>query len=78
MKRATIIATCLVNSGMTNSISEGEAIVRSVFAECCPYQAFAKWNLDVNDSAANVIIKSVGRASLIQVDQLIKDLSDGR
>ena len=54
MKRSTIIATCLVNSNMAKSLDEGEAIVRSVFAEFSPYTDFAKWNENVRDSAARV------------------------
>ena len=77
MKRSTIIATCLVNSNMAKSLDEGEAIVRSVFAEFSPYTDFAKWNENVHDSAASIIIKSVDTTATIQVDRFIKDLSEG-
>ena len=76
MKRSTIIATCLLNSNMAKSLDDGEAIVRSVFAEVYPYTDFAKWNENVRDSAASIIIKSVD-PSTIQVGRFIKDLSEG-
>ena len=62
---------------MAKSLDDGEAIVRSVFAESNPYTDFTKWNENVHDSAANIIITSVGSASTIQVDRFIKDLSEG-
>lgn len=74
MTRAQVIASCLVNSSMCADLQHGERIVASVFASTFPEESFAAWNRNVADSTADHIIKTVGRASRINVARFIDDL----
>jgi len=74
MRRATIIATCLVNSGMIPRLEDAERRVHEVFASQFPDDDFAVWNRDVGEIAAAHIISTVGRASRINVRSFIDDL----
>lgn len=78
MKKSTLIATCLVNSSFARNLEEGEHSVRRIFAEEFPARDFAKWNTDVDDKFAQNAIKTVGRASRINVRSFIDDLSESR
>jgi hypothetical protein len=74
MLRSTTIAQCLVNSGMVKSLEEAEEAVRIIFDEAFPNKDFSDWNKDLDDTAAEDIIKNVGRASRINVRKLIENL----
>ncbi len=74
MFKSVVIATCLVNSGFSGTIDEGESKVRYWFGEIFPESDFSKWNSNLNDGAAGNIIKTVGRASSINVARFIWDL----
>lgn len=74
MQRSTIIATCLFNSRMVSGVEDGEQIVRNVFADEFPTELFQDWNRDVDQSVADRIINTVGRASQINVASFIDDL----
>jgi hypothetical protein len=74
MKRCTIIATCLFNSGMVRSVEDGEAAVKHVFQSEFPKESFATWNSDVSTGWSERIISTVGKASTIQVAKFIDDL----
>lgn len=74
MKRGRVIATCLMNSGLSSSVEECELAVRRVFDENFSNESYAQWNIDLHDSTAENIIRAVGRASHIRIDQFIDDL----
>jgi hypothetical protein len=74
MRNSTVIAQCLVNSGMTKSLEEAEHSVRTIFYEEFPGRNFDEWNLNVNDQTAMNIVNNVGRASRIDVRKFIEDL----
>jgi hypothetical protein len=74
MRNSTVIAHCLVNSGM-RSLEEAERAVRTTFDEEFPARSFGKWNVTMNDQSATQIINSVGSASRIDVRKFIEDLS---
>ena len=76
MRKSTIIATCLLNSSMVNRLEEGEASVRQIFLNERPSADYRLWNSEINDDAAKDIIKTVGRASRINVAKFINDLGD--
>ena len=75
MRKSTIIAKCLVNSGMIKSLEEAEHAVQSIFGEEFPHQKFAQWNLIVQDEDGDQIVRNVGRAATINVKSFIEDLS---
>lgn len=74
MRKGTIIATCLKNSGMDRDIKRCENAVQNVFISEFPNADYMKWNTDVDDKFAAHIIKTVGRASTIRIDKFIQDL----
>lgn len=74
MRKSTVIATCLVNSNFFRKIEEAEASVQNIFRAEFPHQSFQAWNRNIPDITANNIIKSLGRASLINVKKFIEDL----
>lgn len=78
MRRATVIAHCLVNSGMTPRVREAEAAVAQVFREEFPESDFLRWNVEIDERVAADIIKNVGRATTINIRRLIDDLGDPR
>ena len=76
MKRSTIIANCLLNSSMVTRLEDGEEAVRNVFNAEFPDERFEDWNREVNQSAADDVINTVGRACRINVAKFIDDLRD--
>jgi hypothetical protein len=76
MRRSTIIATCLVNSGMISRLDDAEAAVAFHFREDFPDCDFAEWNREIDDRVAEDIIGNVGRAMTINVVSFIKELGD--
>ena len=66
MKKSKVIATCLVNSNMFNRIEDAEHAV--------PGANYLHWDREMDDAAAEHIIKTVGRASRINVKLFIEDL----
>lgn len=75
MRKCTIIATCLVNSNIFNSLSEAEMGVKKIFVEEFPDWNFDKWNEHLHQDQANNIISAVGRASRINIHNFILDLT---
>ena len=75
MKKATVIATCLVTSDIVRRIEDAEHLVRCQFEELRPKSDFAAWNVNVDDSVAKNIIETVGRASRINIERFIEDLN---
>lgn len=74
MRRSTIIATCLVNSDMIQRIEEAECAVQQVFIEQFPKADFSQWNREIDRDTAKNVIRTVGRASRINVKLFIQDL----
>jgi len=74
VKKSTVIATCLVNSGMVKDIDGAEKVIRSVFQDEFPKHKFQEWNSNIPKKTANNIIKAVGKASRINVKKFIEDL----
>jgi hypothetical protein len=74
VKKSRVIATCLVNSRMIARIEDAEHAVKQIFLEEFPAANFAQWDQDLDDRAAEHIIKTVGRASQINVKRFIEDL----
>jgi hypothetical protein len=74
MKKSRVIATCLVNSSMFNRLEDAEHAVRGVFLAEFPKAIYTHWDREISDQTADQIIKSVGRASMINVKKFIEDL----
>jgi len=74
LRKSTIIATCLVNVKSGIKLEQAELIVRETFDENFPRDSFDDWNLNIDERTANHIIRSVGNASRIRVEQFIRDL----
>jgi hypothetical protein len=75
MKRSTVIATCLVNSNMVTRIDDAERSVHQIFLDEHPGKRFDDWNGELEDAVARRIIRTVGRASTINVAKFITDLA---
>ena len=75
MRKSTIIAQCLVNSKMKESMEDAEHDVRQIFRDGYPEKDFDIWNVDMHEETGNEIIKGVGKASRINVKNFIEDLS---
>ena len=74
MRKSKVIATCLVNSRMIETIKMAEAAVYNIFQDEFPNHSFTEWNTNIPDKTAKNIIDGVGIASRINVMQFIKDL----
>lgn len=59
---------------MVSRMEDGEQLVRNAFADEFPNEAFQDWNRDVDQTVADRIIDTVGRASQINVARFIDDL----
>ncbi|MBZ5497934.1 MAG: hypothetical protein LAP85_16140 [Acidobacteriia bacterium] len=73
MRKCTVIATCLMNSRFINKLEDAEATVEKIFRTEFPESDFVDWNREIDDRAAQNIIKSVGCASRINVRRFIED-----
>ena len=78
MKKSTVIAKCLVNSGFFDSVIGAEKVVERIFIDEGKPGLFSDWNSNIGLSSAEHIIQSVGRASTINVSNFIDDLTDNR
>jgi hypothetical protein len=74
MRKARIIATCLVNSNMMRSLEEAERAVVGIFSTEFRSSGYWDWNSEVNDDIASNIVTSVGQASSINVVRFIEQL----
>ncbi len=74
MRKSTVIATCLSNMGINGDVEHCEGVVRNVFSNEFPNADYWAWNTDIDDQVAGNFIRSVGRASVIRVDNFIADL----
>jgi hypothetical protein len=73
MKKATIIATCLQNSGMRHSLAELENSITQTFREDFPGMSYNQWNVDVPDATAQEIIQNFQGVYRIDVKKFIQD-----
>ncbi len=78
MRKCAVIATCLVNSGFMKKIEDAEIAVEKIFRNEFPDSSFVDWNDEMNDRAAQSVIRSVSRASSINVRKFIQDLDSER
>jgi hypothetical protein len=74
MRKARIIATCLLNSNMVPSLDEAERTVRDIFAAEYPKSRYSDWNTDLDDRIAFDIVRTVGHAERINVVTFIEQL----
>lgn len=59
---------------MMSRLEYAECAVGKIFIKEFPNSNFSKWNQEINDKTAENIIRTVGRASRINVRKFIKDL----
>ena len=76
MKRSDVLTQCLINSGCGLSEADIRHGIFQTFADEFPDKNYYEWDTEISDSTANHIIKTVGRASEINVDLFIRDLWD--
>lgn len=76
MKRSQVLAHCLINSGCSLSEKDIHNGIYQTFTDEYPTKSYESWDIEISDSTANHIIKTVGRASVIHVDLFIRDLWD--
>jgi len=75
MKKSTIIATCLINSGHTShSLANVEASLEQTFREDFSGMNYQQWNTNLAEVDAQRIIKEFGNAYRIDIRQFILDL----
>jgi hypothetical protein len=74
MRKATVIATCLRNSGSRFQMQEIESSIEQTFKEEFAGSDFKQWNTDLPAATASNIIGQFGNAYTIDVRQLIIDL----
>ena len=75
MRKADVIAKCLVQSTLAPDLKAGREIVRGVFDASFSDKSFSKWNSVVEENVARDIIRSVGKDKTISVQKFIADLS---
>jgi hypothetical protein len=59
---------------MIGRLEDAEHSVQQIFLNEFPNSNFSEWNQDINDKAAENIIRNVGRPSRINVKKFIEDL----
>lgn len=75
MKKCTVIATCLINSGVTrHNLQAVEASVEQSFKEDFQGMDFNQWNTNLSEIQAQDIIKQFGTSYRIDVRRFIQDL----
>jgi hypothetical protein len=76
MKKSTVIATCLINSGVTSHpLPSVEASIKQSFKEDFQDMNYEQWNTNLPDDVANDIIQQFGGKYRIDVRQMIIDLT---
>lgn len=74
VRKAQLIATCLVQSNMAVSMDVAESIVHDVFLAEFPKAEYGDWNTEVDDDVASAIACVIGRAQSIHVAEFIQML----
>ncbi len=75
MRKADVIAKCLVQSSLAVDLKAGREAVRAAFEHAVTDKSFSKWNTVIDDNVANSIIRSVGKSKAISIEKFIADLS---
>ena len=75
MRKADVIAKCLVQSALAADLKAGREAVRSAFDNSVTDKSFSKWNSVVEENVANSIIRSVGKSKAINIEKFIADLN---
>ena len=75
MRKADVIAKCLVQSALAADLKAGRETVRSAFDKSVMDKSFSKWNSVVEENVANSIIRSVGKSNAINIEKFIADLN---
>jgi hypothetical protein len=67
MRKSTVIARCMLNSGVS-SLDDGELAVRETFQEEFPSGNFDEWNLEIDDEEGEKIVTILGeRYKLLRI-----------
>ena len=75
MKKSTVIATCLIHSGITaQPLADVEESIQQSFNEDFRGLDFHQWNTHLTETEAKRIIKEFGSSYRIDVRQFIQDL----
>lgn len=75
MRRSTVIATCLVNSGFILTLETAEEEVRFRFEDEFPDESFDDWNRNLRDDATGEsLVVAIGRAYTINARNFINEL----
>jgi hypothetical protein len=74
MKKSTVIATCLKNSGSHHALRDIEISIEQTFQEDFPGMNYKQWNTELSDQDAQGIIKDFGSSYSIDVRRLIIDM----
>lgn len=75
MRKADVIAQCLLQSSMVTDLAAGRLVVKNVFESSYPDKSYSSWNKSVEENVSASIIRSIGRAKTINVEKFIADLS---
>jgi hypothetical protein len=75
VRKADVIAKCLVQSSLAADLKAGREVVRAVFEQSFEDKSFTKWNSVVEDNVANAVIRSVGKSKAIDIEKFITDLN---
>ena len=74
MRKADIIAKCLVQSALAADLKAVREAVRSGFDKSVTDKSFSKWNSVVEENVANSIIRSMGKSKAVNIEKFIADL----
>jgi hypothetical protein len=67
MRKSTVIARCMANSGVS-SLDDGELAVRATFQEEFPTSNFDEWNLEMADEEGEKMVTILGeRYKLLRI-----------
>ena len=75
MRKADVIAKCLVMSSLSADLKAGREAVRVVFEKSFEGKIYSKWNTVLEENVANSIIRSVGKSKSIDIEKFIVDLN---
>ena len=74
MKRSELIATVLVNCGISFSNRDADLLILKTFEEEFPDRDFQKWNTTVDPKVAESLIDTIGIKNNLNVKMFILDL----
>ena len=74
MKRSDIIATVLVNCGVSFSQGDAMLLIRKTFEEELPERDFQTWNVELDERSAKSLIDTIGIKTNLNLKMFILDL----